>query len=284
MVRVKVVAPFTWFIGSSDNERINGSAKRDKIWGYGGDDFLFGYSNHDKIYGGAGHDYIDGGAGNDWLSGASGNDIIYGGVGNDSIDGGSGDDALDGGKGNDAISGGAGNDVLKGQAGVDVLHGGAGNDRLYGGSGRDILFGGNGQDTLYGGSGADVFVISVPRAASSASAGNLAINKDARLTSTDVSFGQSAPGLLPSGSRVVITDHRPANLDIIADFQKGDKIDLTAMSWVSDTDGLSYRSISLYLPNGHGGIAIEPGIRVFYEGTALVDVRASSLSTSDFIL
>ncbi|HTN61679.1 MAG TPA: DUF5801 repeats-in-toxin domain-containing protein, partial [Devosia sp.] len=89
------------------------------------------------------------------------------------------------------ITGLASNDVIAGLAGGDTLDGAGGNDILTGGHGDDILIGGLGDDTLIGGAGVDT------------------------LTSG-------------AGNDVFVLDSFDA-ADIIADYQAGDKVDLTAL-------------------------------------------------------
>ena len=113
-------------------------------------------SNFDDILGGGnGDNTLRGLAGNDDLDGESGNDSLFGGEGNDLLDGGNGDDLLDGGVGDDELSGASGNDVLHGGDGNDELEGDNGSDILNGGAGNDVLEGGDGDDILNGGAGDD---------------------------------------------------------------------------------------------------------------------------------
>jgi Ca2+-binding RTX toxin-like protein len=85
-------------------------------------------------------------------------------------------------------SSGGGKDKLIGNDVANRLHAGAGNDVLDGGGGNDMLIGGTGKDTLTGGAGADTFVYE--------------------------SILDSPVGALLR--------------DVILDFEKGDRIDLTA--------------------------------------------------------
>lgn len=83
------------------------------------------------------------------------NDRLVGYAGNDFIRGRLGQDSLEGNRGDDSLLGGAGADTLRGLEGSDLLLGGFGNDVLQGGAGRDLLFGQVGSDTLIGGNGID---------------------------------------------------------------------------------------------------------------------------------
>ena len=68
-----------------------------------GNDIVFAGAGDDIVFGGAGNDIIFGENGNDELYGGSGNDEIYGGDGNDAIEGGLGDDIAAGDYGNDVF-------------------------------------------------------------------------------------------------------------------------------------------------------------------------------------
>ena len=129
-------------IGTSGDNRLNGTEQADIILTFGGNDVISGRGGDDLIISGGGNDSIGGG---------SGNDDIFAGTGNDVVDGGSGDDRIFGGKGNDLIDGGAGNDLISGDAGNDTILGGSGNDTAFGGKGNDFVSGGDGNDSLYGG-------------------------------------------------------------------------------------------------------------------------------------
>jgi len=94
-----------------------------------------GSSFDDRIQGTMLGDIIDGGCGDDVIDGGAGNDALIGSDGNDSLFGGAGDDML---------SGGSGNDSLFGEAGNDTLFGGEGSDMYYWGqkgilSGNDVI-------------------------------------------------------------------------------------------------------------------------------------------------
>jgi cysteinyl-tRNA synthetase len=68
----------------------------------------------------------------------------------------SGADTVAGGAGGDRIYGRGGDDGLSGNAGRDLLMGNRGDDRLAGDDGDDRLFGGAGADEIAGGAGRDV--------------------------------------------------------------------------------------------------------------------------------
>ncbi len=115
-----------------------------------GADVFLGSVDDDDIDGGFGFDTISGGDGNDTIEGGDGKDDLFGGNGSDSLSGGAWHDTLTGGTGFDDLDGGNGNDELYGGDGKDLLEGGDGNDELYGGSWIDGLFGGDGDDILLG--------------------------------------------------------------------------------------------------------------------------------------
>lgn len=236
-----------------------GNALANRITGNGAANLIHGRDGDDTLDGGAGNDTIDGGAGNDSLLGGAGNDRLIGNIGADTMAGGTGDDIyiitdrgnrvieaanggtdtvhsaisftltkhvehllltgsaangignamanritgnasanrLDGETGNDTVHGGGGNDRLIGQLGNDSLAGDAGNDLLTGGEGRDRLSGGIGKDTLDGGVGKDV----------------LSGGKDA-----DVFLFRSVNDSVTGKNR-----------DIITDFSRGDRIELSRL-------------------------------------------------------
>lgn len=102
-----------------------------------------------------------------------------------------------GGSGDDALMGNEADNVLKGNSGDDTLLGRGGDDQLRGDSGKDDLRGGEGDDTLNGGPGDDVLIGG---------------------TSSDI-FVFTDPGT-----------------DTIADYQKGEKIDLSGLEGVTFAD------------------------------------------------
>ncbi|TNC73474.1 calcium-binding protein [Rubellimicrobium roseum] len=123
----------------------------------GGNDTLRLGGGNDVGQGGTGQDLIYGGAGKDDLSGGTGADRLWGEGGNDVLNGGADGDLLSGGTERDALNGNAGHDQLYGGSGDDTLWGQAGNDALVGDGGNDLLRGGEGMDRLTGGAGADSF-------------------------------------------------------------------------------------------------------------------------------
>ncbi|MBV6287617.1 calcium-binding protein [Pseudomonas aegrilactucae] len=194
-------------VGSSGHDRISGDSTHDR---------LFGKSGNDQLWGGAGNDYLRGDAGNDVIDAGAGKDQIVGGAGNDTYKGGAGVDTViyssaragltvDLNKGvagatltrGDAA--GIGRDTLTGIENVtggdfhDRLIGNAQNNQLSGGAGNDLLHGGLGRDVLSGGAGKDVFTF-----ASVQEAGNSSKTRD-----------------------------------VITDFAKGDKINLSGIDAIA---------------------------------------------------
>jgi Ca2+-binding RTX toxin-like protein len=146
-------------IGTSGNDKINGTSKNDliitlegndKVIASSGDDCIITGEGNDSVDAGSGSDVIDLGSGNDKVDPSAGVDLIYARDGNDVIDGGSGADLIYGGFGNDILQGGAGDDRIFAEEGNDDLDGGSGNDLLDGGPGIDSIKGGSGKDTCIG--------------------------------------------------------------------------------------------------------------------------------------
>lgn len=199
--------------GDSGNDVLYGGNNKDKLYGGSGNDRSYGEAGNDRLYMDAGNDTLDGGSGTDWLyvTGSTnsvvnlartsaqntgyGTDIIKnienasGGTGVDKFYGTTGNNTLKGNNGNDILHGKNGNDVLYGGNNNDKLYGGAGNDTLKGDAGRDRLQGDAGKDILFGGADADTFVF--------------------RRTSDSSATASKA--------------------DVIIDFARGDKIDLSAI-------------------------------------------------------
>ena len=142
-------------IGTSGDNRLNGSEQSDIILTFGGNDVISGRGGDDLIISGGGNDSIGGGSGNDDVFAGTGNDVVDGGIGDDRIFGGKGSDLIDGNAGSDFISGDTGNDTILGGTGNDTAFGGKGNDFVSGGDGNDSLYGGRDNDTVDGGAGDD---------------------------------------------------------------------------------------------------------------------------------
>ena len=188
--------------GDDRTNLLSGAAGADALDGRGGDDVLHG---DDQAGQRGGNDTLNGGAGDDWLDGGPGADALSGGEGQDTAawlnsnaavvvrlhsaaaQGGhaEGDtfatlvtieyedadgnpqreqvpdiEHLHGSAHNDTLAGDSRDNVLLGRGGHDNLYGGpgGGDDTLYGEAGNDKLYGGRGNDTLYGNAGNDTLV------------------------------------------------------------------------------------------------------------------------------
>ncbi len=133
-------------MGTSGNDKLNGTNKKDLIIGLEGNDTIDGGNNDDCIVGGMGNNKLDGG---------NGKDVITAESGNDTIDGGNEDDNISAGDGNNNIIGGNGNDLIVSGSGVDTIDVGNDRDEVHAGGGNDIIDGGNGDDKLFGETGTD---------------------------------------------------------------------------------------------------------------------------------
>jgi Ca2+-binding RTX toxin-like protein len=147
--------PNSPIIGTSGNDKINGTSRNDLIITYEGNDKIEGGGGNDCIVSGEGNDNVEGGTGNDVLDLGIGNDKADGGTGSDLVLGGGNDDDLKGGSDIDQIYAGNGNDKVDGGSGIDTIYGEDGIDEINGGSDNDMILGGNGNDNMSGGSGND---------------------------------------------------------------------------------------------------------------------------------
>jgi serralysin len=204
-------------------------------------------SDHDTMSGGDGNDQMMGMAGNDTMDGGAGNDAMWGNSGNDVLNGGAGDDTVSGGSGDDVLRGGDGNDALRGDTGNDRFVADAGNDRIVGGAGFDTIdfseakagvsvdlnahtASGLGDDTIWG----------VERVLGSAFADKLSGDKAANVLAggagDDVLRGRGGADKLSGGEGddtfvwfakdVVDAKGRSMGVDVVTDFEQGDRIDL----------------------------------------------------------
>ena len=233
--------------GYHGNDLLRGGNDNDQLWGQNGNDRLFGDAGNDLLRGGWGRDRLDGGAGRDRLLGEGDNDWLSGGNGHDTLDGGAGNDRLLGGRDNDRLLGAAGRDVLEGGGGNDWLEGGAGNDTLSGGTGRDTLLGGANNDTLRGGADADLLRGGGGRDRLFGDAGNDRLLGEAGFDLLNggagrdrLSGGADADTLIGGGGVDTLiggagsdqfvflrASDSPARApDLVADFRRGDRIDL----------------------------------------------------------
>ncbi len=182
-------------------------------------------------------------------------DDIVCGGADDDVHGGKGRDAVHGGKGSDRIDGGDGDDTLEGEDDDDHLSGGTGNDDLRGGMGRDKLYGGSGKDILWGGEDADRFV-----------------------------FRHKSDSGVSAKSR-----------DVVADFQRGDKIDLSAIDASAKKAGnQSFKFVS-HFSGKAGELQWDKNAKGFYVSGDLngdkhadfsvqVNTLLAKIHASDFVL
>ena len=70
-------------VGSTKNDKLNGTKANDNLLGLGGDDAIKGDGGDNWLFGGTDDDMLNGGPGNDWLFGGSGNDKLTGSAGTD---------------------------------------------------------------------------------------------------------------------------------------------------------------------------------------------------------
>ena len=132
-------------------------------------------------------------------------DNLQGSLYADTIYGKGGNDKISGLDGNDYLTGGDGDDTVSGAAGNDKVFGNAGNDSLYGGDGNDTVDGGIGNDRIGGSSGKDLLI-------GGGGSDRFVFNE------------------FDSGLGI-------AKRDVVKDFTKGDKVDLTNLDAVFNQSG-----------------------------------------------
>jgi Ca2+-binding RTX toxin-like protein len=305
-------------LGSNSNDWLSGEGGNDYLWGGWGWDDLLGGEGNDTLEGGTGNDSLAGGNGNDILRGETGDDVLKGENGADVLNGGPGNDVMEGGYGDDLflgsagedniiggpgrntldytgslridmnrrdtsgywytgdaagdrisgiqvlilsgfndnyegfgeswdVYGGAGDDSITGSGGLDRLDGGEGNDILKGERENDSLFGGPGKDRLNGGSGTD-----------------------------HLAGGPGADTFIfeTGGSTVKYPDR-------IADFEKGDRIDLSAIDARPGGVNDAFAFIGSAAFSGRGG---ELAVRANPGGGWLVTADTNGDRVADFAL
>ena len=201
-----------------------------------------------------GRDEIDGNWLPNTIDGYGGNDVIRGRGANDKIDGGRGDDIINGDGGNDTVNGGDGDDSIRGGDGNDVIYADRGNDDVYGGKGNDVLDGGRGSDTVRGGSGDDTV-----------SGGLLRESYDPENLIVDFLHGGEGNDTFRA--------HPGNGLDVIADFEEGDTIDMGV-----GREELKVEELPDYFTNGDSAVRItrlrgEEGDEVFVERATAEEVE-----------
>jgi serralysin len=246
----------------------------DEVFGGAGNDTMTVFTRQSDYYGDGGNDYISSSGYWNFLSGGKGNDTIsYQAQDDDKFLRGWGVDLdlaagvartgqgrkeqivgfenAEGTSVGDGIVGSGANNKLWGLGGNDDLYGMKGNDQLFGGAGADRLYGGNGADKLTGGTGADYL---------HGGSGN-----DTFIFNAVNEMG------------------RGKNADVIADFSRGDKIDLSnagSFTYINKAD-FSGTAGEIRFDNGLLQGDVDGDGRVDFV-IKVTDVN--SLSNSDFIL
>ena len=249
--------------------------RHDEVYGGAGDDTMTVFTRHSEYWGGGGKDFISSAGYWNLLVGGDGNDTVsymaqdddkhvrgWGvdlDLGREFAKTGQGrrEDILkfenaEGTSYGDGLVGSKGNNRLWGMDGNDDIWGMKGDDRLFGGNGRDFLYGGNGRDQLTGGKGVDHL------------------------------WGGN-------GNDTFIFAHanetgKGNKADVIEDFEKGDKIDL---SRAGDFD---FIGTSRFHANGDAEIRFNNGLlQGDLNGDGKVDFEikvrdVNTLQDSDFIL
>jgi len=259
--------------GSSGADVLLGADGDDRLGGDQGDDIVVGGDGDDVIEGGANNDVLIGSGGTDVVSYAgafSGVSLILkfagiqdtGGAGGDKLSG--FENAL-GSAFADHITGSSSGNVLDGGLGADTLRGSAGADTLHGGKGADLLAGGAHDDTATywdatspvnvnlrksapqntGGGGIDT-LLSIERVVGSDGADTLTGSRfDNTLSGGQgddvLTGGKGGDRLLGGDGSDTFVLRRVADfrggLDVIADLEAGDVIDLSGLDAVSGQGG-----------------------------------------------
>ncbi len=270
-----------YFVGGSGNDAINGGAGFDLV-DYSDEGGKFGvtvnlatgvakdtYGDTDKL---SNIERVRGTELADSITGNSGNNLLEGWDGNDTVDGGAGNDTLFGGFGNDSLFGGTGNDTLVGGRGADTLDGGANTDTVDysqdgGWHGISLnLLKGFAEDTW----GDSDKLIAIENVVGSAFddwiVGNIGNN---------VITGGAGNDTMTGGGGNDIFVFAPGHCnDQINDFNKGDKLDLSALGFKSVADVQAHAA-------GH-----DLGVVIYTSETSsivLVDVNVNSLATLGYI-
>jgi lysophospholipase L1-like esterase len=191
----------------------------------------------------------------DRLYGNGSSNRLDGRGGNDLVYGRSGNDRLYGGTGNDRLYGSSGDDWFYGSTGLDAIYGESGADRIYGDSGNDSITGGTGRDVIYGGSGSDRFI-----------------------------FKSRSESGTTSSKR-----------DVIADFTRGDKVDLSYLDANTTRSGNQKFTFVSKFTGRPGELQWDENSKGFMVSTDVngngaadfsiqINTKLSSLRSSDFIL
>ncbi|WP_294196722.1 glycosyl hydrolase [uncultured Sphingomonas sp.] len=273
-----------WLYGGAGDDRLDGGSGTDTMQGDGGDDTYIVDNAGDRVieFAGGGYDTVHTSV-NYTLSDHVEALYLTGGarIGTGNAQ----DNALYGTGGDDTLSGMAGDDVLRGYAGDDKLYGGAGNDTLYGNEGNDYLDGGTGADVMDGGIGNDTYVVDHIGDRVIEYYANGLGGVDTVLSSIDYTLGNNVENLTLTGAAIAATGNALDNVirgnalnnvitggagndtlyggggadrfvfaegsgkDVIADFGRGDRIDLTDYHF----------GTAPTVTNVHGGALIDLG-------------------------
>lgn len=273
-----------WLYGGAGNDRLDGGTGNDTMQGDAGDDTYIVDSAGDRVieYADGGYDTVNARV-NHTL--ANHVEALYL-TGDARVGTGNAlDNGLYGTGHDDTLWGLAGNDVLKGWAGNDTLYGGSGDDRLEGGEGNDHLDGGSGADILDGGWGNDTYVVDDAGDRVIEYFANGLGGVDTVLSSIDYALGNHVENLTLTGAATAATGNALDNVirgnalnnvitggagddtlyggggadrfvfargsgnDVIADFARGDRIDLSGYGF----DGAPA------VADVHGGALIDLG-------------------------
>jgi RTX calcium-binding nonapeptide repeat (4 copies) len=170
-----------------------------------------------------------------------------------------GDDTLDGTDDGEVFFGFGGNDTIFGRGGKDVAFGGRGDDLIFGGNGKDHLFGRSGNDALVGEADKDHLLGGRGR--------DLLLGGPGK----DVMVGG------PGDDTFLI--RKGTGVDIIADLQSGDRID------IRDFNFASFQAVLNAAQRSHGDVVINlgGGDQLVIEHTKLSDLHAEQFIISSQI-
>ena len=223
---------------------------------------------------------VKGGKGNDVITGTPEPDVVDGGKGNDVIDGGGGSDQLDGGKGNDRIDGGDGDDTLSGGSGKDKIKGGPGIDTVsYESSPAPVKIN-LGKTKQKGGDAKGDKLTGIENATGSDFADVLTGNGldnvlDGRGGKDKLTGKGGIDTLIGGTGKDTFYFRKGYDTDTIADFEKGDTIDI-AMKGVKN-----FAALKDLMSESDGDVVI-----VFGKGDKLIlsDTTIGGLDKGDFHL
>jgi hypothetical protein len=170
-----------------------------------------------------------------------------------------GDDTLDGTDDGEVFFGFGGNDTIFGRGGKDVAFGGRGDDLIFGGNGKDHLFGRSGNDALVGEADKDHLLGGRGR---------------------DLLLGGPGKDVMVGGpGNDTFLIRKGTGVDIIADLQSGDRID------IRDFNFASFQAVLNAAQRSHGDVVINlgGGDQLVIEHTKLSDLHAEQFIISSQI-